>query len=165
MPLVNLQLAEAKMKLEMNQRLFTFAATAFLTASCAATLSEAAAPTPLTASQAETIGVDAYLYLYPLVIMDVTRRQSINSKGNGRGPVNQFHNYPTYPPATDTSVVRTNYDTLYSIAYLDLSNGPVVVSPPDTAGAITCCRCSTCGRMCSPRPVGARREPQPGIFS
>jgi hypothetical protein len=90
---------------------------------------------PVTADEAHAIGVDAYLYLYPLVTMDITRRQLTNAEeGFGRGPMNEFHNVPAYPPATDTSVVRTNYDTLYSIAYLDLSSEPMVVSAPDTNG-------------------------------
>src|SRR5271163_2426608 len=88
-----------------------------------------------TEGEAHAIGVDAYVYLYSLVTMDITRAQFTNTdKGFGRGPMNAFHNVPEYPPASDRSVVRTNYDTLYSIAYLDLTKEPVVVSAPDTAG-------------------------------
>ncbi|MDB5593071.1 MAG: hypothetical protein JWM36_32 [Hyphomicrobiales bacterium] len=97
-------------------------------------VAQGAAP-KLTEEQAHSIGVDAYVYLYPLVTMDLTRKQLTNTdKVPGRGPMNVFHNVPAYPPASDTSVVRTNYDTLYSIAYLDLLKEPVVVSVPDTAG-------------------------------
>jgi len=88
----------------------------------------------LTEEEAHAIGIDAYVYLYSLVTMDVTRAQFTNTdKGFGRGPMNAFHNVPEYPPASDRSVVRTNYDTLYSIAYLDLTKEPVVVSAPNTA--------------------------------
>ena len=48
--------------------------------------------------------------------------------------MNAFSNVPAYPPASDKTVVRTNYDTLYSIAYLDMLKEPVVVSVPDTGG-------------------------------
>jgi hypothetical protein len=48
--------------------------------------------------------------------------------------MNMFNNVPTYPSADDRSVVRRNFDTLYSIAYLDITKEPVVVSVPDTAG-------------------------------
>jgi hypothetical protein len=89
----------------------------------------------VTEQEAHAIGVDAYVYLYPLVTMDITRKQLTNTdKGFGRGPMNVFHNVPAYPPASDKSVVRTNYDTLYSITYLDLLKEPVIVSVPDTGG-------------------------------
>ncbi|MFV2070263.1 MAG: DUF1254 domain-containing protein, partial [Pirellulales bacterium] len=83
------------------------------------------------------IGYEAYLYLYPLVIMDVTRRQATNieaGKMPGRGPMNSFIHVPTFPPAEFRDVVRPNFDTLYSIAWLDLTKGPVIVSAPDTNG-------------------------------
>ena len=95
----------------------------------------ARAQTAVTEQEAHAIGVDAYVYLYPLITMDITRKQLTNTdKGFGRGPMNVFHNVPAYPPASDKSVVRTNYDTLYSITYLDLLKEPVVVSVPDTGG-------------------------------
>jgi hypothetical protein len=95
----------------------------------------ARAQTAVTEQEANAIGVDAYVYLYPLITMDITRKQLTNTdKGFGRGPMNVFHNVPAYPPASDKSVVRTNYDTLYSITYLDLLKEPVVVSVPDTGG-------------------------------
>ncbi|HWE16004.1 MAG TPA: DUF1254 domain-containing protein, partial [Hyphomicrobiaceae bacterium] len=83
------------------------------------------------------IGVQAYLYLYPLVTMDLTRRQMTNAgagKVMGAGPPNAFHNVQTYPKADDKVVVRPNFDTLYSTAWLDLTKEPVVVSVPDTKG-------------------------------
>ena len=95
----------------------------------------ARAQTAVTEQEAHAIAVDAYVYLYPLITMDITRKQFTNTdKGFGRGPMNVFHNVPAYPPASDKSVVRTNYDTLYSITYLDLLKEPMVVSVPDTGG-------------------------------
>ena len=47
----------------------------------------------LSAQEAEEIGVNAYLYFYPLVTMDVTRRQMTNlesGKKPGYGPMNEF---------------------------------------------------------------------------
>jgi hypothetical protein len=112
-----------------------FAASIFVGAmSAQSAVAQSAAP-KLTEEQAHSIGVDAYVYLYPLITMDITRRQLSNTdKGFGRGPMNAFSNVPAYPPASDKSVVRTNYDTLYSLAYLDMLKEPVVVSVPDTAG-------------------------------
>src|SRR5258708_1294899 len=91
----------------------------------------------LTIDHAHAIAVDAYLYFYPLVIMDISRRQFTNvelGKEFGKGPMNTFVNVPVYPPADFKGVVRTNFDTLYSIAWLDLTMEPLVVSAPDTAG-------------------------------
>lgn len=86
---------------------------------------------------AHQIGVEAYLYLYPLVTMEVTRRQATNveaGKFPGRGPMNDFSHIPEFPAADFRIVVRPNFDTLYSSAWLDLSDGPVIVSAPATAG-------------------------------
>jgi hypothetical protein len=113
---------------------FVFAANIFVGAMCAqSAIAQSTAST--SEEQAHAIGVDAYIYLYPLVTMDITRKHFTNTdKGFGRGPMNVFHNVPIYPPATDKSVVRTNYDTLYSMTFLDLLKEPVVVSVPDTEG-------------------------------
>jgi hypothetical protein len=107
-----------------------------------ATLSSLTVPafaeTPaVTEQEAHAIAVDAYLYLYPLVIMDITRKQSTNiepGKAFGKGPMNEFTSVPAYPPADFKGVVRVNFDTLYSIAWLDLTNEPVIVSAPNTDG-------------------------------
>ncbi len=84
-----------------------------------------------------TIGVEAYLYFYPLITMDITRKQSTNiaaGKELGKGPMNTFVSVPAYPPADLKLVVRVNFDTLYSIAWLDLTNEPLAISVPDTGG-------------------------------
>lgn len=92
---------------------------------------------PLSEQDAHAIAVDAYIYLYPLVTMDLTRLQSTNieaGKEFGKGPMNMFVNIPAYPPADMKVVVRVNFDTLYSIAWLDLTREPQIVSAPDTSG-------------------------------
>lgn len=38
----------------------------------------------------------------------------------------------TFPPADFRAVVRPNFDTLYANAWLDLTNGPVLLHAPDT---------------------------------
>ncbi|HYG84750.1 MAG TPA: DUF1254 domain-containing protein [Azospirillum sp.] len=91
----------------------------------------------ITEAEAHAIGVDAYIYFYPLITMDVTRRQATNiepGKMFGRGPMNMFVNVPEFPPANFRDVVRPNFDTLYSIAWLDMSKEPVVITAPDTDG-------------------------------
>ena len=91
----------------------------------------------ITEQEAHAIGVDAYLYFYPLITMDLTRKQSTSiepGKEIGKGPMNMFVSVPTYPPADFKGVVRPNFDTLYSIAWLDLTKEPMIVSAPDTNG-------------------------------
>lgn len=79
-----------------------------------------------------TLSYEAFIYFYPLVTMDVTRLQSINRTGLGAGPPNQFNHIRQYPDADFRAVVRPNFDTLYSSAWLDLTGGPVVLGVPDT---------------------------------
>jgi hypothetical protein len=82
-----------------------------------------------------TLSHEAALYFYPLVLMDITRRQIINTPAGtkpGRGPSNAFHHMRTFPDADFRVVVRPNFDTLYSSAFLDLTVGPVIVHAPDT---------------------------------
>ncbi len=91
---------------------------------------------PISEQEAHAIGVDTYLYFYSPVTMDLTRKQLTNvepGKGFG-GPTNTFANVPAYPTAQDRAVVRPNFDTLYSSAWLDLTKEPMVVSVPDTGG-------------------------------
>jgi len=85
---------------------------------------------------AHAIGVQAYLYLYSLVTMDLTRKQLTNAeRPEGlHAPVNEFANIPAYPTAEMREVVRPNFDTLYSSAWLDLTKEPMIVSAPDTNG-------------------------------
>jgi hypothetical protein len=93
--------------------------------------------TALSEQEGHAIGVDAYIYLYPLVTMDLTRKQFTNiepGKEFGKGPMNTFANIAEYPPANFKGVVRSNFDTLYSIAWLDLTKEPMIVSAPDTSG-------------------------------
>lgn len=89
----------------------------------------------ITGEEAHAIAVDAYIYFYPLVTMDVTRKQATNvepGKEVGKGPMNAFTNVAEYPPANYKGVVRVNFDTLYSIAWLDLTKEPMIVSAPNT---------------------------------
>ena len=56
------------------------------------------------------------------------------SYGGIGGPPNAFNNILTYPTPEMRVVVRPNFDTLYSSAWLDLTKEPVVISVPDTHG-------------------------------
>lgn len=81
--------------------------------------------------EARDVGINTYIYLYPLVTMDLTRQQMTNiepGKKPGSGPMNTFSHFREFPAADFKAVVRPNFDTLYSTAWLDLTSGPVVVS-------------------------------------
>jgi hypothetical protein len=124
----------------LMSRLLNDSAKLFSAAVVASALGIAGAATSafaVTEQEAQDIAVDAYVYFYPLVTMDVTRKQATNiepGKSFGSGPMNMFSNVPTYPPADAKAVVRPNFDTLYSVSYLDLTKEPMVVSVPDTGG-------------------------------
>ena len=97
------------------------------------------APQPLqklSAEETQSIATDAYIYFYPLVTMDLTRQQLTNvEKPEGiSAPMNAFANVAAFPTADMKSVVRPNFDTLYSSGFLDLTKEPMVVSVPDTGG-------------------------------
>ncbi len=82
-----------------------------------------------------TLSHEAFVYFYPLVTMDVTRLQAFNSAPGakpGFGPPNRFSHLRAFPSADFRAVVRPNFDTLYSVAWLDLSNGPVRLQAADT---------------------------------
>ena len=99
------------------------------------TRAQSSAPA-ITEAEAHSIAVEAYLYFYPLITMDVTRKQLINTepgKGLG-GPMNTFDNIPAFPSADMRAVVRPNFDTLYSSGWVDLTREPMVISVPDTGG-------------------------------
>lgn len=92
---------------------------------------------PVSAEDASIIAQEAYVYLYPLVLMDVTRKQLINLDAKVNpigGAANAFTHIRAYPPADMRAVVRPNFDTLYSSAWLDLTEEPVIVSTADTGG-------------------------------
>jgi hypothetical protein len=80
--------------------------------------------------------VTAYTYLYSLATMDLTRRQLTNvAKAEGiAAPMNAFASIPAFPTADMKVVVRPTFDTLFSSAWLDLTEEPMIVSVPDTHG-------------------------------
>ena len=63
----------------------------------------------ITEEEARAVAVDAYIYLYPLVTMELTRKQSTNiepGKEFGKGPMNMFTSVPVVrqPGDANTSV-------------------------------------------------------------
>lgn len=92
-----------------------------------------AKPGALTPQQAQQLVREAYIFGYPLVTMEYTRRQLTNvAKPDERyAPMGQFANMRRYPTAQFKTVTAPNADTLYSSAFLDLSQEPYVFEFPD----------------------------------
>jgi hypothetical protein len=111
--------------------------TALFSASLLATLhAPASAQTAITEQDAHAIGVQAYMYFYSLVTMDLTRKQLTNvERPEGiHTPLNTFSSLREYPSADMRVVVRPNFDTLYTSGFLDLTAEPMIVSAPNTDG-------------------------------
>ena len=76
------------------------------------------------------VAAQGYEYGMPVLNMARTFRTSTSvnvPNGRGAGRVNQFSHFTTLADAKDRTVVAPNNDTLYSMAWLDLSKGPVVI--------------------------------------
>ncbi len=83
----------------------------------------------------EALGIanDAYIYGYPLVTMDMTRKQLTNVAvpDDAHAPMGQLLKLRTYPAVDNHSVTAPNADTLYTTAWFDVSREPWILSVPD----------------------------------
>ncbi len=93
---------------------------------------------PLTLSagkeeEALQIGTEAYIYGYPLVLMDVTKRVATNVPfpQKGRAPVNQFAHTWEFVTADNQDLLHPSVDTLASSAWLDLEKEPILLHVPE----------------------------------
>jgi len=87
----------------------------------------------LTEDEATQIATDAYVYGYPLITMEYTRRVMTNTTEpkDTHAPMGQFYKARVYPDAKFRDVTAPNADTLYSTAWLDLAKEPYTLSLPD----------------------------------
>lgn len=70
-------------------------------------------------------------------MMDVTRRHMTNIEAGvrvGFGPMNTFSHMRALPPMEFRAVPWASVDTVYSLAWLDLTVEPLILSVPDTGG-------------------------------
>ena len=90
--------------------------------------------TMLTPEEAQGIAEETYIFGYPMILMDLTAKKMSNvpEAGNETAPVNQFAHFPEFPTPDFKDIVKPNADTLYSLAWLDLSDEPLVLHVPDT---------------------------------
>jgi hypothetical protein len=93
----------------------------------------AAAPQAAAADLAE-LASDAYVFAYPLVTMEMTRRVMTNEaevKGT-RGPMGHLVRLRVYPDAQFRDVTAPNADTLYTTGWFDVGKEPYVLTIPDS---------------------------------
>jgi hypothetical protein len=85
--------------------------------------------------EAVNTATDVYVYGYPLVTMDMTRKRMTNvaQPDAGHAPVGQLLKMRSYPPADYHAVTAPNADTLYTTTWLDLSKEPWIFGIPDMA--------------------------------
>lgn len=83
--------------------------------------------------EALSIATDAYIYGYSLISVEMTRRVMTNVEKPTvkHAPMGQFANLREYPTAAFRDVTAPNADTLYSNAFIDVSEEPWVISWPD----------------------------------
>ena len=86
--------------------------------------------------EAREAAIDAYMYGYPLVTMELTRRVMTNvaAPEGTRAPMGQFVKARNYPDAAYRDVTAPNADTLYTTTWVDVSKEPWVLSIPDMKG-------------------------------
>lgn len=90
----------------------------------------------LSEQEAIKLGTEAYIYGYPLVTMEYTKRALTNvaAPAGSLAPVGQLAKLRHYPTPDDKQVTAPNADTLYTIAWLDLAAEPWVLGIPDMKG-------------------------------
>ena len=79
----------------------------------------------LSPNEAKQIAERAYVYAYPLVVMEAT---------GAAMPLNHLTHVAEFPDAKFRLIVRPNADTLYSTAWLDVSKEPLLLHVPDSGG-------------------------------
>lgn len=82
------------------------------------------------------LATDAYIFGYPLVTMEMTRRVITNvARPEGtRAPMGQIIKLREYPNSSFRDVTAPNADTLYTTAFFDVGSEPWVLSIPDMKG-------------------------------
>jgi hypothetical protein len=79
------------------------------------------------------LATDAYIFGYPLVTMEMTRRNLTNvaAPEGTHAPMGQIIKLREYPDASFKDVTAPNADTLYTTAFFDVGKEPWVLSIPD----------------------------------
>lgn len=104
-------------------------------------MSKITTASPVSAEMAREIAIEAYVFAFPIVLMEITRRVSANmAPGSGanslqlNAPMNVFSHLNRFPDDSFDTVVRPNADTLYSSLWFDVSREPLLITVPDSGG-------------------------------
>ncbi|WMD18881.1 DUF1254 domain-containing protein [Achromobacter seleniivolatilans] len=97
----------------------------------------ASAPAPqMSEQELRDTAIDAYVYAYPMVLMELARRKAtaVQSPLDGKAPVNQFGHKAAFPDPRAGDTPWPSADALYSSLWFDVSQAPLIVNLPDTGG-------------------------------
>jgi len=99
----------------------------------AAAEAKAAAENAAKELEAREAAIEGYIYAYPMVTMEITRRfmTNVEKPEGSKAPMGQIMRLRTYPAVDDHTVTAPNADTLYTTAWIDLSKEPWILSIPD----------------------------------
>ncbi len=95
----------------------------------------ASAPAPqMSEQELRDIAIDAYVYAYPMVLMELARRQAtaVQTPLDGKAPMNQFGHKASFPDPRVADVPWPSADALYSSLWFDVSRAPLIVNLPAT---------------------------------
>lgn len=91
----------------------------------------------ITEEEAVEMVMDAYIYAFPLLLMNATRENFTNvafvtgeDTTKPRAPINQWSRSLTFADASFSDVVGVNTDTLNARSYMDLSEEPLILHVP-----------------------------------
>ncbi len=85
----------------------------------------------LSPGEARELAVETYVYAYPMILTELTRRLAMSAPA---GAMNRINHRREFPNPASTSVVRPNADTLYSAVWFDVSKEPQVFTVPNSQG-------------------------------
>ena len=120
--------------MKMTRREFLNVSTAAAVVCAAALLPVEKAAAAQQTMAAQELLEQAYLYAFPLVLMDATRKVSTNAEtpNDTRAPINQFIHAEKLADAASRAVVTPNVDTIYTQAFLDVGSEPMLYGVPQT---------------------------------
>ncbi|MBC5648887.1 DUF1254 domain-containing protein [Christensenella tenuis] len=86
------------------------------------------------AAQSQTLE-EAYIFAYPLVLLDLIREMATNTEAptHEKAPINQLFHARDLATPEMASLTRPNVDTVYSQAYLDLREEPMLFWKPEVS--------------------------------